>query len=157
MKSYEAIEAAVNRKTNEHAKALHLSSSLVHKWTEPSTDYTDSGSLNPLDRIETVIQTALNLGVPTEAAQAPIQYLEERFGRIGIPVPQYLPCTKQLSQELIKTISEFSDLARAASSALEDGVIRKSEASDIAREGWDLVRQVVAFIEATKRAGKINV
>lgn len=154
MKSYEAIEAAVNGKTNEHAKALRRSSSLVHKWTEPSADYSDSGSLSPLDRIETIIQTSLNLGTHPDSAHAPIQYLEERFGRIGIPVPQSLPCTKMLSQELIKTITDFADLTRAASVALEDGLIKKREAADIGREGWELVRQVVAFIEAAKRAAK---
>ena len=154
MKSYEAIESAVNRKTNEHAKTLHLSSSLVHKWTEPEADYTDSGALNPLDRIETVIQTSLNLGNPPDAAYAPIQYLAERFGQIVIPSPKHQPCTSELSKELIKTIKEFSDLARAASVALGDDNISKADVRDIEREGWELVRQTVGFIYAAKSAAK---
>ena len=154
MKSYDAIESAVNRKTTEHAKALHLSASSVHKWTEPSADYTDSGSLNPLDRIETIIQTALNLGISTEDAHMPLQYLEERFNRIYIPTPEHNPCAKSLSKELLKTIKKFSDLAQVSSRALEDDDIRKREAADIEREGWELVRQTVGFIYAAKRAAK---
>ena len=154
MKSHEAIQTAIDGKTVDHAKALHLCSSSVHKWQEPSTDFTDSGSLNPLDRIETIIQTALNLGTRPEDAHAPIQYLAERFGMVSVPIPVHLTCTRTLSKQLFNTIQEFSDLTRVASIALEDGNIKKREAVDIDREGWELIYRVVEFIEAAKRAVK---
>ena len=154
MKSYEALQAAIDRNTIEHARALHKSASLVHKYQEPALDWTDSGSHNPLDRIETIIQTSLNLGTPAGKALAPIQYLAERFGLVIIPIPKTTPCTKTLSQELIKTISEFSELARTASIALEDGIITKRESAEISREGWELVRQVAEFVQVIGESAK---
>lgn len=146
MKSYEALNRAISRQTVEHARRLHVSTSLVHKWQEPSTDFTDSGAYNPLDRIETIIETALSLGVKPEDALAPIYYLAERFGQIVIPVPAIETSVTSVSAELLKTIQEFGDLASEASKALQDGKITWQEHDRINREAWELIRQVAVFL-----------
>jgi len=51
MESHEALKLAVGTDAVKMAKRLGRSSSLVHKWCEPSTDFSDSGALNPLDRL----------------------------------------------------------------------------------------------------------
>lgn len=152
MKSYEAIQRAIAGKTVEQAKALHKSTPLLNKWQEPSTNYEDSGAYNPLDRIETIISTALALGISFNDASAPVRYLEERFGIVGIRVTAPLAGRNEICQELMNTISEFSRLTDTAARALKDEKITKREYEQIHNKGWDLIRQVTAFMYKTKEA-----
>ena len=155
MKSHEAIQRSVNGKTVDHAKALGISLSSVTKWQEPSTDYTDSGSYNPLDRIESIIEKSLSLGNSPERAYSPIQYLTERFGLIMLHLPKTCKGNVEISRELLKTIKEFGDLAKAASESLNnDGTINKREAEKIDKEAWDLIRQTALFIQTIKESVK---
>jgi hypothetical protein len=154
MKSHEAIQTAINGNTIEHAKALHLSSSSVHKWQEPSTDFTDSGSYNPLDRILTIENTALRLGTPREKALAPLYCHAQHHHHACFPIPSIKPCNKALSQGLLKTIEDFSELTRDSSAALEDGIVTKREMRDIERDGWELIRVVAEFIVSCQEAVK---
>jgi hypothetical protein len=154
MKSHEALNRAINRNTVEVARALHLSTSSVNKWQEPSTDFSDSGSYNPLDRIETIIEKSLDLGISFEDATAPIQYLAERFGFICIQMPQTKANLSELSQELLKTITEFGHLAQESSAALEDDIINRMELTKITKEAWDLIRQVGTFLQKVQECSK---
>lgn len=147
MKSYEAIQKAVAGKTMEHAKRLHKSMPLLHKWMEPSTDFDDSGAYNPLDRIETIIETSLSLGANPDDAVAPIQYLAERFNLIVISIPKTTGKMEELSKELLKTISEFGDLSKEASQSMKNGSVSLAEAKRIEKEAWELIRQVSVFIQ----------
>ncbi len=150
MKSYEAIAKAVNGLAVEFARHLRLSTSLLYKWMEPCTDYTDSGALNPLDRLETLLESAQQLNPRRDDALAPLQYLNERFGLIAFPRPHNQQTTTEISQELLKTIAEFGKLAQYASTALEDGIITPEEAQNINAVGWRLQRQVAAFLQSVK-------
>jgi transcriptional regulator with XRE-family HTH domain len=150
MQSFEAIQKAINGKTVEFAKRLGLSTSLINKWQEPSTDYTDSGAYNPLDRIEGVIQKSLEMGNPREDACAPIQYLNEKFDIIGIFMSKGSVELAEVSNELLKTITEFGHLSQEASLALADGKITAREYAKIEKEAWHLIRQVASFIQKAK-------
>lgn len=155
MKSHEAIQRAINGKTVDHAKALGISLSSVTKWQEPHLDFTDSGSYNPLDRIESIIEKSLSLGNPPERAYAPIQYLTERFGLIMLHLPKTCKGNIEISRELLRCIKEFGDLAEAASEALNnDGKISKREAEKIDKEAWELIRQTALFMQAIKESVK---
>lgn len=155
MKSYEAIQKAINGKTIEHAKTLGKSISLLAKWQEPALDYTDSGAYNPLDRIEAIVETALKLGEPKESALAPIQYLAEKFSLVMISLPKQHAGNIEISRELLKTIKEFGEMAEAASRALDnDGRVDKREAQKIDKEAWDLIRQTALFVEAIKGSAR---
>jgi hypothetical protein len=153
MKSHEALHKAIGGKTVEFAKRLGLSSVMLNKWQEPTTDWSDSGAFNPLDRIETIIETALQRGRTDDKAFAPIYFLAERFGLVVIPVPQ-CDCLKDLHGELMETIKEFGHLASAASEAMADGWISRDEAARIEAEGNDLLRHVSAFIQKAKESVK---
>jgi len=63
MESNEVLKQAL-RKTSPKAVAAELgvSLSLVYKWTEPSSD-TGSGSRNPLDRLQKVIELSGDPGI----------------------------------------------------------------------------------------------
>lgn len=154
MKSFEALEIAVNKKTAEFAKRLRLSTSLVHKWTEPSTDFTDSGALNPLDRVEHIIETSLALGNLHSDAYAPLQYLTERFGLIILNLPKSDHSPETIQKELLETISDFGELAEESGRALQDGRLNAREALKIEKEAWELIRQTAAFMQIVKESCK---
>jgi hypothetical protein len=147
MRSFEAINRAISGNTVEVAKKLHLSSSLIRKWQEPTADFDDSGAYNPLDRIEEIIDTANKCGVPEADALAPIQYLAEKYNLIIIPISKTADKPTEIQKELLKTIKEFGDLAQAASGALLDGKITSTETRRIEKEAWELIRQVAIFTQ----------
>ena len=152
MRSHEALQRAIHGRTVEHARKLGLSTVLISKWQEPHTDFTDSGAYNPLDRIETVIETSLSLGNPQADAFAPIQYLSERFGLIMIAVPKASAGKEEVSKELLQTVKEFGELASVSSEALQDGKISSREIAHIEKEAWELIRQTAAFIQKVKES-----
>jgi Phage regulatory protein CII (CP76) len=147
MTSHESILRAIGTRAVDFAKRLRLSTRLVYRWMEPSVDYTDSGALNPVDRIEHIVETSLALGRPVEDAHAPIIYLEERFGRVSFMLPAVSTCAGEVSQELLKTVKEFGELAEVASKALDDGRITRREFEAINSAGWELIRQTAAFVK----------
>lgn len=152
MRSHEALQTAILGKTVEHARKLGLSTGLINKWQEPHTDYTDSGAYNPLDRIETIIETSLALGNPPERALAPINYLAERFGQIIVPVPAPVQNCKTAIHEFLKCSKEFGDLARETEETLKDNVISGAKAARIGKEAWELIRQTALMISVVKAA-----
>lgn len=152
MKSHEALRQAIAGKTVEHAKRLGLSTGLLHKWQEPSTDWSDSGAYNPLDRIEALMQEAERLGQRPDQAHAPLLWLAAQFRYVCIRIGSDDPA--DLSQELLKTAREFGELAAATSEALLDGRISFVEADTIEREGWHLIRQTAAFMARVREAVK---
>lgn len=154
MQSHEALQLAINRQTKEHAKRLGLSWSTVNKWQEPSEDFTDSGTLSPLDRLERIIETSLILNEPRENAFAPLHYLDQRFGRVCLDVVKPAHAPVDSAKELLRVIKDFGELAAAASAALDDNRITKKEAHAIINEWQELIRQGAVFIEAVKAGMK---
>lgn len=152
MKSYEALHAAINGKTVEHSKKLGLATVTVNKWQEPHTDYTDSGAYNPLDRVDTIIETSLSFKNPPEKVFAPIFYLAEKFNLIVINTPTTFRSNAECIRELSLIIKEFGELVTVASKRLEDGNISKADFKAIDKEGHDLIRQVVSFLERVKKS-----
>lgn len=151
MHSYEAMQDAIQGKTVEHAKALGVSGSLVTKWQEPHTDFTDSGAYNPLDRIATIVETATRLEVSWSKALSPVYYLNHRFNLVCFQMPD-LKNGNAVNDELIRTIKEFSDLAQATSEALIDGRISHIEAKRIIREGQEAIRSIGTLLQVVKES-----
>lgn len=158
MRSYDALHLAIGGHTFDHAKALRLSMSMVGKWQEPANDFTDSGAYNPLDRIETIVQTALTLGkVSHEEALAPIQYLNERFNIIGIQMPTCPEDINTVQKALLKTAKEFGDLMSTSAQCLEDGSLKRKERERISKEGWELIRQAAIYLKSIEACeGKLR-
>lgn len=152
MQSFEAIQASINGKTVDHAKRLGLSLSMVGKWQAPSTDFTDSGAYNPLDRLETIIETSLALGNGPERAFAPVRYLAERFGLIVIQPPPPCMALPELHQELARVIKEFGDVLTVSGASFADGEVSKKEAARIKKEANEVLRAVTAFIAKVEEA-----
>ncbi|MEW6115612.1 MAG: phage regulatory CII family protein [Nitrospirota bacterium] len=154
MENYEAIKRCCGKFIAEIAKRLGLKPVTVYKWTEPSEDFTDSGALNPVDRLEIMMEASMSLGNSFEDATAPLQRLNSRFGIIGITLPKNISSNGELSQELLSTIQEFGHLAEEASKAFADGKLTPKEYRRIEKEGWDLIRQVTAFMHKAKESAR---
>lgn len=155
MKSYEAIQRTVKGETVLHAKELHLSSSTVGKWQEPTTDFTDSGAFNPLDRIEKIIETSLKLGKTVrEDALAPIQFLAQRFNCVLVPLPEKSPTLKNLQAQLSNTVKSFGQLMEQSADAMEDNIITGNERKDIERMGQHLMHHLGCYLEMVKEASE---
>ena len=151
MHSYEAMQDAIQGRTVDHARALGVSTSLVAKWQEPHIDFSDSGAYNPLDRIATVVETALRLGVPTSKALSPIFHLNHRFELVCVPL-QPSGTGNMVNEQLIHAIKEFSDVAQATSESLMDGRISRIEARKIIREGQEALRAIGTLLKVVKEA-----
>ena len=152
MKSYEAMALMIGKFAEQIARRLHLSKFLIIKWKEPAEDPTDSGSLNPIDRLEFAIESAIALGIPKNDAYAPIRYLEQRFGIIGIEMGDTPLCAEELAKELMKAIKDFGKLMDTAGKALADGKIDRLEYNRIESAAWALIRQVTEFVYKSKAA-----
>jgi len=145
MESYEALRKAIAGHAIKVAKRIGRSVSLVHKWCEPSTDFTDSGAINDLDRIEMIIETSLKEGVVPRDAFAPIHYLAQQFDGLFLPpVPKTIH-THGISQQLLRTIKESSETFAAAAKALEDDNLTPSERREIVKEAYEAMAEFAAF------------
>lgn len=145
METYRTLQKVIAGNTVEHARALGVSTSLVNKWQEPHTDFTDSGVNNPIDRLETMIDTAIRLGITRRDYLAPVFRLNHKYGLVSFDMPD-IGKEDAVASELIKTIKEFSDMVQATSDALSDNRIDRNERAVIIREGEEALRAIGTLI-----------
>jgi len=147
MKTYEALQRCIDGKTVLHARELHLSTSSLSKWQEPTLDFSDSGAFNPLDRIEKIVETSLKLGTAQEDALAPIQYLAQAFNSILIPLPKETPTLKNIHFQLYETVKKFGGLMEKSAQAMADGRITPAERQDLEVAGHHLLHHVGTLLQ----------
>lgn len=146
MHSYEAFQKAIRGYTVDIARRLRLSTSQINKWQQPHADYTDSGSLNPLDRIELIIEGCLANGVSSDEAMSPIFYLAEKFNLIVFAAPKTGKRLSEIQQELSRVTKEFGDVLSVVGARLMDGEMSKRDAEAIKKEAFELQRALAVFI-----------
>ena len=132
MESNEVLKNAL-RKTSPKAVAAELgvSLSLVYKWTEPASD-DGSGSRNPLDRLQKVIELSGDERI--------VEWLCRRNGGHFVPNPPFKnPDVEHVLAATQEIIAQFSELLGRISEAALDLSIEKKEAEDI-REVWDTLK-----------------
>lgn len=147
MRSDEAIARCVGRHTVPVAKALHLSVSTVGKWKEPTLDFSDSGALNPIDRIEAMIKTAISEGQSSEDALSPILCLAAKFNMTAIPLPAASPALKDIVRQSHRSIQEFGEFITAFSAAIADEEISPLEHCTIDKEALQAIQQIVGVMQ----------
>lgn len=156
MNTHEILKKTIQGDYVEHAKALRLSTSTLHKWSEPTVDFSDSGALNPLDRVETIIATSQALGHSPESCFAPIQYLATRFGGVYIPSIPTHNSLCELNQHVFASLKAFSELMQSVGSATaptsESGTkISPNERKSIHNAGFEAVQLITALLSAVER------
>lgn len=151
METYLSLKKCINGDTVGTAKELGLSTITVNKWQEPHTDFTDSGSYNPLDRINTIIHRSVRKKNPPELAYAPLYALAMEHGFVCIALPRVADHDK-VNVELIKSIKEFADLAGETSEALQDGRISPDDARKIETEGNEALRAITTLLHVAQES-----
>jgi hypothetical protein len=130
-----------------------MSSSIVHKWCEPHSDFSESGTRNPLDRLEIVVETALKAGRSPRDAYAPIFFLADSVGGLFLPpVPRTIE-TSDYSKQLCRSIKEAGEAFSALAAALEDDKLSPNERRRILREIYEAIAELSALaglVEAGK-------
>lgn len=115
------------------AKRLGRSSSLVQKWCEPTTDFTDNGAYNPLDRIAGMMEVAEQNGKSSLEILAPVRYLAS--GRaLVIPTTQNKSCPEEINIQTAKTMKEFGEAIAVAADALQDKKLSPNERKVVLKE-----------------------
>jgi hypothetical protein len=115
------------------AEDLGLSLSMIYKWAEPVGE-TGSGTTNPLDRVDALIESTQDDRIP--------QWISEKGGGFFIrnpetthPHPDYLiPATNRIVQE-------FADLLSVVACAAGDNYINDDESKSI-RDKWEQLKSV---------------
>lgn len=156
METYQALKAAIKDKAAHFAKRLIKSPSLVYKWTEPAEDPEDSGALNPLDRMELLIEIAILLNHPRGDCLAPLDYLEHRFDRIAFDIPKKDHCSLDSSQDLLRAVKEFGELAAEGSKAIANNSLTSQAMAAIEKEGFEAMKEIYAFIYCTRQKVSFN-
>lgn len=132
MESHEVLKEAL-RKTSPKAVAadLGVSLSLVYKWAEKPSD-NGSGSRNPLDRLQQIIELSGDTGI--------IEWLCRRQGGSFVRDPETVPREQgHLFERTQQIIGQFSSLLQGIAEAVEDHSVTKQEADQI-RQCWDKLK-----------------
>jgi hypothetical protein len=132
MESHEVLKRAL-RKTSPKAVAseLGISLSLVYKWAEkPLED--GSGSRNPLDRLQKIIELSEDVGIVEWVCRQNGGHFVRDPNVDGHQFPHVLPATQEI-------ISQFSSLLSRISEAALDHSVTKDESKEI-REIWDKLK-----------------
>ena len=149
MQSYEILrEVCQVCPPKQLASDLGLSISMIYKWAEPPDEAHGSGSTNPLDRIDLLMQCTRDPRI--------VQWICERAGgffiqnpKIRAPHPEFLiPATNQIVQE-------FADLLAVIATAASDNSISLKEAKSI-RARWEELKCVTEGFVACCEEGNFD-
>ena len=135
MQSHELLREVFQKCSPKQVSAtLGLSLSMIYKWAEPGDPAAGSGSTNPLDRIDALIQCTKDSRL--------VQWLCQRSGgffirnpKISSSHPHYLiPATNEIVQE-------FADLLAVVADAAHDNQVTQKESEQI-RARWEELKSV---------------
>ncbi len=146
MQSHELLREVFQEHSPKQVAAdLGLSLSMIYKWAEPPDPAAGSGSTNPLDRVEALLNC-------TEDRRL-VQWICQRAGgffilnpKINKPHPSFLiPATNEIVQE-------FADLLAVIAAAAADNQITRKESKDI-RGRWEELKSVTESFVACCEEG----
>ena len=149
MQSHELLREVFQECSPKQVAAeLGLSLSMIYKWAEPGDPTAGSGSTNPLDRIDALIQCTNDPRL--------VQWLCQRAGGFFIrnpkttnPHPSYLiPATNEIVQE-------FADLLAVVAAAAADNQITHKESQQI-RARWEELKSVTETFVACCEEGNFR-
>lgn len=145
MESYQAMRMLIGGDTVALAKRLNRSTSLLHKWGEPHTDYEQSGAMNPLDRLEIMIEFARGAGRTDDEALAPIHWLANRFDCLVLPPSPRHHDDQVYARWLCRAVKEAGEAFAAAADALADGKLTTHERRRVSRELHHAISAMASF------------
>jgi hypothetical protein len=150
MKSWEVLRDAIERiGVKAMAGKLNLSSALIYKWCQETSDdeIGGSGARNPLDRVEDIFEATDDERV--------INWICQQADGFFVRNPA-APGKGSQEEELLgstqRVVQEFGELLTTISRSIEnDGCITPLEADSI-REAWEKLKcHAEAFVVACER------
>jgi hypothetical protein len=148
MHSYELLHEVFDKKAPKQVAAdLGLSLSMVYKWAEPPNHAAGSGTGNPLDRIEALLQST--------GDQRLVQWICERAGGFFILNPKNTPHPHFLIPATNQIVQEFADLLAVIATAAADNQINQPESKQI-RARWEELKTVTEGFVACCEAGDFS-
>lgn len=134
MESHEVLREVYRKVSAKQIAAdLGLSLSLIYKWAEPSDEH-GSGAVNPLDRLETLLDSTQDRRI--------VQWICERAGGYYIRNPKTVwPHPHHLIPATNEIVQEFADLLSVIATAANDSQISPKEAKSI-RSRWEELKTV---------------
>jgi len=134
MHSYELLHEVFDKKAPKQVAAdLGLSLSMVYKWAEPPDHAAGSGTSNPLDRIEALLQSTGDHRL--------VQWICQRAGGFFILNPKNTPHPHFLIPATNQIVQEFADLLAVIATAAADSQITQAESKQI-RARWEELKTV---------------
>ena len=134
MQSYELLREVFETAAPKKVSAdLGLSTSMIYKWSEAPDHAAGSGTGNPLDRIEALIQST--------GDQRLVQWICERAGGFFILNPKHAPHPHYLIPATNQIVQEFADLLAVIATAAADNQITPAESKQI-RARWEELKSV---------------
>jgi len=148
MQSFELLREVFEKKTPKQVAAdLGLSLSMVYKWAEPPTNAAGSGTGNPLDRIEALLNSTGDRRL--------VQWICQRAGGFFIQNPKDTPHPHFLIPATNQIVQEFADLLHVVTLSAEDNQITKAEAKEI-RARWEELKMVTEGFVACCEEGNFG-
>lgn len=148
MQSYELLREVFENKTPKQVAAdLGLSLSMVYKWAEPPNHAAGSGTGNPLDRIEALLQSTGDHRL--------VQWICQRAGGFFILNPKNTPHPHYLIPATNQIVQEFADLLAVIAKATADDKITQPEAKEI-RARWEELKTVTEGFVACCEEGNFS-
>lgn len=139
MQSHELLREVFNKKAPKEVSAdLDLSTSMIYKWAQPSSQ--ENGIGNPLDRIESLINST--------GDQRIVQWICQRAGGFFILNPKNTPHPHFLIPAMNQIVQDFADLLQVIAATAADNKITPAEAKQI-RARWENLKSVTeGFVES---------
>ena len=148
MKSFEVLSLCIGHDSEVMADVLNYKAITLRRWKQ---DPLQSGSQNPLDVLEGLINTALELGRQKSEALAPINYLVRRF------TPSALPCfDTSIHSAFADLMLELSHLTTEYSAAIRDGKVVPEERRRLQRESAHLRERLDEFDRVLQVSEKVE-
>jgi hypothetical protein len=148
MQSYELLREVFDKTTPKQVAAdLGLSLSMVYKWAEPPTHAAGSGTGNPLDRIEALLNSTGDHRL--------VQWICQRAGGFFIQNPKNVPHPHYLIPATNQIVQEFADLLHVIATATADDKITQPEAQQI-RARWEELKAVTEGFVACCEEGNFS-
>lgn len=144
MQSHELLrEVFKETSPKQVADDLSLSLSMIYKWAQPSEEG-GSGALNPLDRIEQLLQCTKDERIA--------QWVAERAGGFYIENPEaHWPHPFFLIPATNEVVQEFADLLSVVAMAASDNHISRKESETI-RGRWEKLKSLTeGFVQCCEQ------
>jgi len=148
MQSYELLREVFDKKAPKQVAAdLSLSLSMVYKWAEPPDHAAGSGTSNPLDRIEALLQSTGDHRL--------VQWICQRAGGFFIQNPKNAPHPHFLIPATNQIVQEFADLLAVIATTTADDQITLAESKQI-RARWEELKTVTEGFVACCEEGNFS-